>query len=174
MQSGADGVSSCAACAALSGAGDSAEGEIYSQGITEAWSETGAAGDRSGRARCGTDGEIGAGAGRGRNQLRGIRSGDSESHHSQYRRIQKAVPCQRCAGNHSLWRRLGYGLCEGDGRKDCSSEKACLQDEGIAENMEEDDNVDIEDVRVIDEREIEDEDDYLQYLDDDEEIEEEW
>ncbi len=45
--------------------------------------------------------------------------------------------------------------------------------EELAENMEEDENVDIEDIRVIDEREIEDENDYLQYLDDDEEIEEE-
>ena len=49
--------------------------------------------------------------------------------------------------------------------------KAATEEEAeeLAENMEEDDNVDIEDVRVIDEREIEDEDDYLQYLDDDEE-----
>lgn len=46
--------------------------------------------------------------------------------------------------------------------------------ESIAEGLEDDDNVEIEDVKVIDEREIEDEDDYLQYLDDDEEIEEEW
>lgn len=45
--------------------------------------------------------------------------------------------------------------------------------EELAENIEEDDNVDIEDVRVIDEREIDDDDDYLQYFDDDE-IEEEW
>ena len=54
--------------------------------------------------------------------------------------------------------------------------KAATEEEAeeLAENMEEDDNVDIEDVRVIDERKIEDEDDYLQYLDDDEEIEEEW
>lgn len=46
----------------------------------------------------------------------------------------------------------------------------------LAENMEESDNADIDNVEILDEREIENENDYLEYLDDeeDEEIEEEW
>ena len=46
----------------------------------------------------------------------------------------------------------------------------------LAENMEEADNSEIDNVEILDEREIEDDDAYLEYLDDeeDEEIEEEW
>lgn len=46
----------------------------------------------------------------------------------------------------------------------------------LAENMEEADNSDIDNVEILDEREIENDDAYLEYLDDeeDEEIEEEW
>ena len=46
----------------------------------------------------------------------------------------------------------------------------------LAENMEEADNSEIDNVEILDEREIENDDAYLEYLDDeeDEEIEEEW
>lgn len=44
--------------------------------------------------------------------------------------------------------------------------------EEIAESMEDDDNVEIEDARVIDEREIDEEEAYLEYLDDEDEEEE--
>ena len=46
--------------------------------------------------------------------------------------------------------------------------------EMIAEDLEEKDNEEIDDVRIIDYREIEDDDAYLEYLDGDEEIKEEW
>ena len=44
----------------------------------------------------------------------------------------------------------------------------------LAENLEETDNSEIDNVEVLDEREIEDDDAYLEYLDDEEEKEEEW
>lgn len=46
----------------------------------------------------------------------------------------------------------------------------------LAENMEEADNSEIDNVEILDEREVENDDAYLEYLDDeeDEEIEEEW
>ena len=46
----------------------------------------------------------------------------------------------------------------------------------LAENMEEADNSEIDNVEILDEREIENDDAYLEYLDDEEyeEIEEEW
>ena len=46
----------------------------------------------------------------------------------------------------------------------------------IAEDIEDENNSEIEDIEIIDEREVEAEDAYLEYLDDEEEedIEEEW
>lgn len=46
----------------------------------------------------------------------------------------------------------------------------------LAENLEETDNSEIDNIEVLDERDIEDDDAYLEYLDDEDEdeIEEEW
>lgn len=43
----------------------------------------------------------------------------------------------------------------------------------LAENMEEADNSEIDNIEVLDEREIEDDDAYLEYLDDEEDTDEE-